>query len=100
MSTAEARTATLRALDLLEALCGFAIRGASNAELAAATGSAPHHVTRDIAHLIAKGWAKKDEATGRFHPTSAFSRLAFRVLAELDAAQQRLDDRRRALTGA
>jgi DNA-binding IclR family transcriptional regulator len=99
MST-EARNATLRALDLLEFLCGFAVRGASNAELAAAAGLAPHQVTRAAAPLIEKGWVKKDKVTGRFHPTHAFSRLSFRVLAELDAAQQRLDDQRRSLTGA
>ena len=91
MST-DARNATARALDLLEVLCGHPTSGASNAELAAATGSAPHQVTRDAAALIAKGWARKDEDTGRFFPTPAFTRLCYRVDADIQRAQQRLAD--------
>ena len=53
-----------------------------------------------MALLIAKGWARKSEDTGRFYPQPAFTRLIFRVTADLDRLQTRLDDQRRALTGA
>ena len=56
-------------------------------------------ITRAMALLIAKGWARKSEETGRFHPTPAFTRLTFRVTADLDRLQTRLDDQRRSFTG-
>ena len=98
-TAAEARGASLRALDLLETLCGYAARGATNAELAKALGCSPHHVTRAAAVLIAKGWAKKDADTARFFPAPAFTRLVFRVSAEFENEARRLDDRRRFMTG-
>ena len=96
----EPRTASLRVLVLLETLCGYAAKGATNAELAKAMGCSPHHITRDIAVLIAKGWARKDEASGRFFPTPAFSRIAFRVLADFDHLLHRIEDQRRNFIGA
>ncbi len=95
----DTRNLTLRTLDVLEALCGFAARGASNAELAQAAQTSAPNITRAMAQLIAKGWAKKDEESGRFFPQAAFTRLAFRVTADFDALARRHDDRRRALTG-
>lgn len=93
------RNLTLRTLDVLEALCGYAARGASNAELARAANTSAPNITRAMAQLIVKGWARKSEETGRFYPTPAFTRLTFRVTADLDRLQTRLDDQRRALTG-
>lgn len=98
--SADARNFPLRVLDLLEALCGYAASGASNIELARAVDTSPANVTRGMAQLIEKGWARKGEDTGRFYPTPAFTRLTFRVTADLDRVQTRLDDQRRALTGA
>lgn len=98
MSTDE-RNLTLRTLDVLEALCGYAARGASNAELAAAAQTSAPNITRAMGQLIAKGWARKSEDTGRFYPTPAFTRLTFRVTADLDGVQTRLNDQRRAFTG-
>lgn len=93
------RNQVLRTLDLLEALCGYAVSGATNGELAKAADTSPSNVTRCMAQLIAKGWARKSEDTGRFYPSAAFTRLTFRVTADLDRLQTRLDDQKRALTG-
>ncbi|MDO5289323.1 MAG: hypothetical protein Q4F13_06775 [Pseudomonadota bacterium] len=93
------RNQVLRTLDLLEVLCGYAASGATNGDLAKAAQTTPSQVTRGMAQLIAKGWARKSAETGRFYPTHAFTRLTFRVTADLDNAQTRLDDQRRAFTG-
>ena len=97
--SADDRNLTLRTLDVLEALCGYAASGATNSELAKATHTSAPNITRAMAQLIEKGWARKSEETGRFHPTPAFTRLTFRVTADLDRVQTRLDDQRRAFTG-
>ena len=97
--TAFARSLPLRTLDVLDALCGFAASGATNGELAQATRCTPSQVTRCMALLVAKGWARKSEETGRFYPAPAFTRLTFRITADLERLQTRLDDQRRALTG-
>ena len=57
------------------------------------------NITRAMAQLIEKGWARKSEDNGRFYPTPAFTRLTFRVTADLDRVQTRLDDQRRSFTG-
>ena len=97
--TADARNLTLRTLDVLEALCGYAASGATNGELAKAADTSAPNVTRCMAQLIAKGWSRKDDETGRFYPQPAFTRLAFRVMADFDTLARRHEDRRRALTG-
>lgn len=48
---------------------------------------------------MAQGWCRKSEETGRFYPTHQFTRLAFRVLDDIQRAEQRLQDQRMALTG-
>ena len=90
----------LRVLELLEALAGYAATGATNKDLAEAARTSAPNVTRAMASLIAKGWARKDDSNGRFYPTAQFTRLAFRVEADFDRAQDRLKDRRSAMTGA
>lgn len=90
----------LRVLDLLEALAGYAATGATNKDLAEEARTSAPNVTRAMASLIAKGWARKDESNGRFYPTAQFTRLAFRVEADFDRAQDRLKDRRHAMTSA
>ena len=96
--SADDRNLTLRTLDVLEALCGYAASGATNSELAKATHTSAPNITRAMALLIAKGWARKSEETGRFYPTASFTRLTFRVLADLDRADGRLHDLRHSLT--
>jgi DNA-binding IclR family transcriptional regulator len=95
----DTRNLTGRTLDVLEALCGYAASGATNGELAQAARTSAPNVTRCMAQLIAKGWARKSDETGRFYPAPAFTRLTFRVTADLDRVQTRLDDQRRAFTG-
>lgn len=87
-------------LDVLEALCGFSATGATNTDLAQAVKTSPPQITRAIAKLVDKGWARKNPENGRFYPTPNFSRLAFAVLADFDRAQQRLADRKQAMTAA
>jgi DNA-binding IclR family transcriptional regulator len=97
--TTDTRNLTLRTLDVLESLCGFAATGATNGELAAAAQTSAPNITRAMALLIAKGWARKDEDNGRFYPAPAFTRLAFRVMADFDRIVQRLEDQRLNATG-
>lgn len=85
---------------ILEALCGAPVDGMANKDLAAAARCSPSQVSRLCPALQAVGWVRKGEDTGRFYITPAFTRLTFRVLADLNAAQQQLDDQRRNLTGA
>lgn len=97
--SADTRNLTLRTLDVLEALAGFAATGASNRELADAARTSASNITRAMAQLIAKGWARKNPENGRFYPTPDFTRLTFRVLADIDRQRTRLHDQERALTG-
>lgn len=90
----------MRVLDLLEALAGYAATGGTNKDLAEAARTSAPNVTRAMASLIAKGWARKDENNGRFYPTAQFTRLSYRVDADFDRMQDRLKDRRQAMTGA
>lgn len=86
-------------LDVLEALCGFAATGATNTDLAQAVKTSPPQITRAMAKLIEKGWARKNAENNRFYPTPAFSRLAFAVLADLQRAETKLADLKQAMTG-
>jgi DNA-binding IclR family transcriptional regulator len=96
--TGDERNLTLRTLDVLEALSGFAARGCTNGDLAAAVKTSPSNISRAMAQLIAKGWARKGEG-GRFWPTPHFCRLAFRVMADFDTLAQRVEDMRQSMTG-
>lgn len=83
---------TLRVLNLAEVLCGFVVLGISNKSLAALTQTTPVQVSKDIAYLIAKGWARKDDKTGHFHPTPEMTRVFQRVATDLERAQQEVTD--------
>lgn len=85
-------------LNLLEALTGFAANGARNTDLTALVQTSAPNVTRTMAILIAKGWARKAE-NGRFYPTPGFTQLAFRVLADFDRLETRVNDTKRSMTG-
>lgn len=99
MSTTDVSEGGLRLLHLLEALCGYAANGATNSDLAHAVKTSPPNVTRSMAVLIAKGWARKSEDTGRFYPTSQFTRLSFRVLDDFERLESRISDTKRSMTG-
>ena len=88
----DSRNLPLRTLDVLEALCGYAATGATNADLAHAAHTTPADISRITKLLIGKGWARKSEDTGRFYPTAQFTRLKFRVLADFERADNRLRD--------
>ena len=92
------RNLPLRTLDVLEALTGYAASGATNADLAQAARTSPADISRITQLLISKGWARKSEDTGRFYPTPQFTRMCFRVLADFDRLQQRIDDQRHSMT--
>lgn len=92
-------TSIRRALQLAEVLCGYAANGASNGDLANALKTSPPNVTRTMAELIAQGWARKSEDTGRFYPTTHFTRMCFRVTDDFDRLTARTEDLRRSMTG-
>ena len=94
----DSRNLPLRTLDVLEALCGYAATGATNADLAHAAHTTPADISRITKLLIGKGWARKSEDTGRFYPTAQFTRLTFRVAADFDRVQAQLEDRRRSMS--
>lgn len=99
MAEIEDRKGVLLVLSTLEALCGYAARGATNGELAQAARTTPPQITRAMSALTAKGWARKSEVDGRFYPTAAFTRLAFRVSADFANLETRIADTRRSMTG-
>lgn len=88
-----------RVLATLDALCGFAERGATNKDLCEATGHTAPNVSRDMAELIAYGWARKSEETGRFYPLPRFTELSFKVAADFESEARRMADRKQAMTG-
>lgn len=84
----EDRGAAAKVLDVLDALSGYAVRGVSNTALATQLKLSASTVTRAMDVLIDRGWARKDEATGHFHPTPRMGRVFGRVLADIDHAEQ------------
>lgn len=89
----------IRTLHALEALCAFAATGAGNKDLAALVRTSPSNITRALDVLIQKGWARKDDVTGRFYPTPHFTRLSFAVLSDFERSKQKLDDQFTSMTG-
>lgn len=99
MSTVtNATQSAMTVLTVLDALCGFAEQGASNKDLAAASKLTAVVITRATQTLIAYGWCRKNEDTGRFYPTAQFTRLSFKVADSFDRAQNRMDERRQSMT--
>lgn len=86
------RGAAGKVLDVLDALAGHAVTGISNTDLARRLQLNPSTVTRAMATLIEKGWARKDEITALFHPTPRMAQVFGRVLADIDRAEQQLAD--------
>ena len=85
-------------LRLMEVLSDFAEQGATNKDLAELCKFTPTVVTRATQTLIAFGWCRKSEESGRFYPTAQFSRLSFKVSDSFDRGQRRMDDRRHSMT--
>ena len=89
------RGAAMKVLDVLDALSAYTVSGVSNAALAKRLNLSASNVTRATRLLIDKGWARKDEATGHFHPTPRMAQVFGRVLSDLDRAEQQVAELRR-----
>lgn len=100
MSEANDRNAARKVLDLVDALAAYPVSGVSNTALSRQMGCAPSWVSVNMAVLMEKGWARKDESTGLFHPTPAMGRVFGRVMADISAAEQRLHDIKHNFLGA
>lgn len=99
MSAAD-RNAVRKMLDLVEALAAYPVMGVSNGALAKQLDCPPSWVSLNMPALIEKGWVRKDEGTGLFHPTPAMARVFGRVMADISAAEQRLHDIKHNFAGA
>lgn len=82
------RGAAIKVLEVLDALSGYAVSGVSNTALSRQLNLSASAITRAMGVLIEKGWARKDETTGHFHPTPRMGRVFGRVLADIDRAEQ------------
>ncbi|MDR1889631.1 MAG: helix-turn-helix domain-containing protein [Zoogloeaceae bacterium] len=87
MNPKDERGETQKVLDVIEAISGCVVKGASNKALADSLGLPPYTVTRAMDKLIQRGWARKDEATGNFHPTPRMGQIFGRVLADIKQAE-------------
>ena len=100
MSAREDRGAAEKMLDLVEALAAYPVTGVSNSALAKQLSCPPSWISLNMPSLVKKGWARKDEGTGLFHPTPAMGRVFGRVMADISAAEQRLADIKHNFAGA
>lgn len=92
------RGAALKVLDVLDALSAYAVNGVSNTALAKQLNLSASNITRATRLLIDKGWARKDETTGHFHPTPRMARVFGRVMADLDRAERHVAEIRHNFT--
>ena len=90
MAAEDDRGSAIKVLEVLDALSGYAVTGVSNTALSKQLNLTASAITRAMGVLIEKGWARKDETTGHFHPTPRMGRVFGRVLADLDRAEQAL----------
>ena len=90
MAAEDDRGSAIKVLEVLDALSGYAVTGVSNTALSKQLNLTACAITRAMGVLIEKGWARKDETTGHFHPTPRMGRVFGRVLADLDRAEQAL----------
>ena len=90
MAAEDDRGSAIKVLEVLDALSGYAVTGVSNPALSKQLNLTASAITRAMGVLIEKGWARKDETTGHFHPTPRMGRVFGRVLADLDRAEQAL----------
>ena len=90
MAAEDDRGSAIKVLEVLDALSGYAVTGVSNTALSKQLNLHASAITRAMGVLIEKGWARKDETTGHFHPTPRMGRVFGRVLADPDRAEQAL----------
>ena len=72
-------------------LFGHVIHGLPPSVLASEVGCSAAVMTGDLANLRLAGLVEKDEKTGHFRLTQRLPQQCFKVLAEIDAAERRLD---------
>ncbi len=92
------RGSAIKVLEVLDALSGYAVTGVSNTTLSKQLDLNASAITRAMGVLIEKGWARKDETTGHFHPTPRMGQVFGRVLADFDRAEQKLTEARQRFT--
>lgn len=100
MSKQDDRGAAEKMLDMVEALSAYPVTGVSNSSLSKQLNAPPSWVSQNMASLIKKGWARKDEGNGLFYPTPAMARVFGRVMADISAAEHRLHDIKHNFMGA
>ena len=98
MAAEDDRGSAIKVLEVLDALSGYAVTGVSNTALSKQLNLTASAITRAMGVLIEKGWARKDETTGHFHPTPRMGRVFGRVLADLDRAEQSIAEVRHNFT--
>lgn len=86
------RNSAAKILDVLDALSGFTVHGVSNTALSKQLNLSASAITRAMGVLIEKGWARKDDTTGLFHPTPRMGQVFGRVLSDISQAETRLQD--------
>lgn len=87
-------------MDVEEALCARAARGASNKELAQACSLTAVAVSRALAVLVRRNRARRNEETGRYYPTPHYCELLMAVTNDITRAEQRIHNLKRDLLGA
>lgn len=86
---------TARCLRIIELLCGHALDGMSNKELAAALQTSPANISRDVSLLNSLGWAETLE-NGRYSVTVkplAVMRLYQLHISDVTARAEHFDRR-------
>lgn len=92
MSRIDKNTPTMKVLNVLDALAGYAVNGVANVVLAEQLGMTTSTVSRAMQVLVDKGWARKNEVTGHYHPTPRMGQVFGRVLMDIARAEQALAD--------
>lgn len=83
---------SIKVLDVVEVLAGYAATGVSNTALAKQMQLNATVVTRIMGVLQEKGWARKDAETGHFFPTPRMGQVFGRVLADFSRAEAELSN--------
>ena len=81
-----------RILKVLLVLFGHVIAGLPPSVLAREIGCSNAVMTRDLANLVMSGVVEKDETSGCYRLTQRLPQQCFKVLAEIDAAERRLNE--------
>jgi DNA-binding IclR family transcriptional regulator len=81
-----------RILKELFVLFGHVVNGLPPGAIAKAVDCSGAVMTRDLANLSLAGLVEKDEKTGYWRLTQRLPQQCFKVLAEIDAAERRLNE--------